>query len=808
MTAVASITPVPDSGLTAVEVADRLKRGLGNDSGQRSSRSLGEILRANILTRFNAILATMLVIILTVGQLQDATFGLILIINAAIGIIQELRAKRTLDRLVVLNAPSARVVRDGTVEEIVVKAVVLDDLLELRTGDQIPADAVVRRVEGLEVDESLLTGESDPIVKSVGDTVMSGSFVSAGSGSAQATGVGVNSYAAKLTLEARRFKLVESEIVGSINRLLRWIQFLLIPISILLLWRQLASHPVDEALVGVVAGVIGMVPEGLVLLTSLAFGIATVTLARRNVLVQELPAVEVLARVDTVCFDKTGTLTEGKIVFGSIDLLADISEAEVRAALGALADDPNANETFKALAVACPAPAWTRSTTIPFSSGRKWSAAQFVDYGSWVFGAPEMVVADAASAARQKADTRAAAGDRVLVLAKSSAALDDQKGPAAVLPADLIPVALIIFEEQIRSDAAATLKYFAEQGVDLKVISGDNPRTVAAVARRVGFPDLTEAFDARNLPEDEAALADVLEKNSVFGRVTPHQKRAMVSALQSRGHVVAMTGDGVNDALALKDADIGVAMGSGAAATRAVAQLVLLDGKFSTLPGVVSEGRRVIANIERAANLFVTKTVYAVFIAVVIVLTAWQYPFLPRHLTIISTFTIGIPGFFLALGPNARRYIPGLLDRVMRFCIPAGVVAGVAALSTYAMARYEENLPLAESRTAAALVLIVIGLWVLVILTRPLNLWKGVLVGSMAGCVAVVVLVPPLQNFYALEPPGWQMLGISAMIAVAGILTIEIGWRASRRWPKSSLNDVSDQVSDQSGNSHSQTAAN
>jgi cation-transporting ATPase E len=783
-------TNTPDTGLTSEQARDRLARGLGNDSGQRSSRSLSEILRANIFTRFNAILATMLVIILVVGQIQDATFGLILIFNSLIGITQEVRAKRTLDRLAVLNAPLARVKRDNETQDIAVEDVVLDDLLELRTGDQISADAVVRSVAGLEVDESLLTGESDPVAKAPGDTVMSGSFVNAGAGIAQATGVGANSYASRLAVEARRFKLVQSEIVSSINRLLRWIQFLLIPISALLLWRQLASNSLDEALVGVVAGVIGMVPEGLVLLTSLAFGIATVTLARKKVLVQELPAVEVLARVDTVCFDKTGTLTEGEITFSSIETLSDLSDAAIRTALAALADDVNANATFKAISAACPTPDWVRSSTIAFSSDRKWSAAEFVDHGSWVFGAPEMVITDTTNDARKKADVLAARGDRVLLLASSTSALDSTD--AAQLPADLIPVALVVFVEKIRSDAAETLKYFSDQGVDLKVISGDNPRTVAAVARRVGFTDVTDAFDARNLPEDESAIANVLDEYSVFGRVTPHQKRAMVAALQSRGHVVAMTGDGVNDALALKDADLGVAMGSGAAATRAVAQLVLLDSKFSTLPGVMAEGRRVIANIERAANLFVTKTVYAVFIALVVVLTAWRYPFLPRHLTIISTFTIGIPGFFLALGPNTRRYIPGLLDRVMRFCIPAGVVAGAAALTAYAMAYYEESLSLKESRTAAALVLVMIGLWVLVILTRPLNLWKGALVGSMAGGVAIVVLVPPLSDFYALEPPGWRMMGIGVLIAVGAIGAIEIGWRASRRWPKKFLNRSAD----------------
>ncbi len=378
-----------------------------------------------------------------------------------------------------------------------------------------------------------------------------------------------------------------------------------------------------------VAGVVGMVPEGLVLLTSLAFGIAAVTLARRNVLVQELPAVEGLARVDVVCLDKTGTLTEGEVVFDELEPVGGDDTAkreEVGNALGALADDENRNATLGAIAAAFPAPGWQRTGATPFSSARKWSAATFEGHGSWVIGAPEMVLADVATddPVRARADELAAEGRRVLLLAHADAALSGES-----LPDDLQPAALVLLEEKIRPDAADTLRYFEEQGVALKVISGDNPRTVAAVARRVGLADADTAYDARELPEDIEALADVLEEHSVFGRVTPHQKRSIVAALQSRGHVVAMTGDGVNDALALKDADIGVAMGSGAAATRAVAQLVLLDGKFATMPGVVAEGRRVIANIERSANLFVTKTVYAALLAVAVVLTGWRYPFLP-----------------------------------------------------------------------------------------------------------------------------------------------------------------------------------
>jgi len=768
--------PTPDTGLTEAEVRDRVGRGLANETRERTSRTYREIVRANVLTRFNAILGTMLVVILTVGEIQDATFGVILVANSLIGIIQEIRAKQKLDSLAVTVAPKLHVIRDGQVTEVAVEAIVIDDLCELRTGDQVPVDGVVRSVVGLEIDESLLTGESDAVVKDPGDEVLSGSFVVAGAGRFQATGVGDHSYARRLAVEARRFTLVKSELMSGINTLLRYIQYALFPVAALLLWRQLGTHDVDTALTGVVAGVVGMVPEGLVLLTSLAFGIAAMSLARRNVLVQELPAVEVLARVDVVCLDKTGTLTEGDVVFDQIELLGS-ERAAVEQALGALAADENRNATLGAVGQAFESPGWDRSGSVAFSSARKWSAASFADQGSWVFGAPEMVLAHVRpdDPVRRRADDLASEGRRVLVLAHSNASLDGES-----LPGDLEPAALVLLAEKVRPDAAETLAYFADQGVTLKVISGDNPRTVAAVARSVGLPGAEEAIDGRELPEDQAELAEVLEQHSVFGRVTPQQKRAMVGALQSKGHVVAMTGDGVNDALALKDADIGVAMGSGAAATRAVAQLVLLDGKFATMPGVVAEGRRVIANIERSANLFVTKTVYAVLLALVVVATGWLYPFLPRHLTIVSTFTIGIPGFFLALAPNKRRYVPGFLERVVRFCVPAGIVAGTASLIAYALAKYEENLVSREARTTTTLVLVAVGLWVLVILARPFSRWKGFLVGSMVGAVVLILVIEPLRDFYALQLPDWRIVGEAGLVAAGAIFVLEIGWRASR----------------------------
>jgi cation-transporting ATPase E len=772
------------SGLTEGEVRDRIARGLVNDTGERTSRTFGEIVRANIFTRFNAILGAMLVVILVAGRPKDALFGIVLVSNALIGIVQEMRAKRTLDRLAVLSAPRAVAVRDGDARELPVEEVVLDDLLELRTGDQVPADGFVRAAEGLEVDESLLTGESEPVDKSPGDDVLSGSFVVAGSGRFQATRIGADAYARKLAAEARRFTLVHSELISGINTILKYVTFAIIPCGILLLIAQFAATELgwQEAVAGMVAGVVAMVPEGLVLLTSIAFGVAAVTLARRNVLVQELPAVEGLARVDVVCLDKTGTLTEGSVVFDRLEPLApfvsstDGEAGELGDALGALASSADANATLAAIGAAFPAPSgWERSAAVPFSSARKWSGAAFGPRGSWVIGAPEMVRPDApaSDAVRTQADELAACGSRVLLLARA----DGEQLDGDTLPSGLQPAALVLLEEKVRPDAADTLRYFSEQGVALKVISGDNPRTVGAVAQRVGLPDAGDPVDARTLPEDTDGLADVLASHSAFGRVSPHQKRHMVEALHARGHVVAMTGDGVNDALALKDADIGVAMGSGAAATRAVAQLVLLDGRFATMPGVVAEGRRVIANIERVANLFVTKTVYAVLLALVTSLLVWPYPFLPRHLTLVSTLMIGIPAFFLSLAPNTRRYEPGFVHRVAAFTIPAGFTAFLATMAAYTAARWETGASLAEERTSATIVLLIVGLWVLVLLARPFTILRTLLVAAMVGLFVLALTWPFARDFYELEIPPRPVLIMTFVIGGIAIVLLELGWR-------------------------------
>jgi cation-transporting ATPase E len=777
-------TTTTTGGLTAAEVATRVADGRTNATTLRTSRSIAAIVRANVLTVFNGLLAALFVLVAITGRWQNALFGLVVVVNAAFGIVQEIRAKRTLDRLAVLNAPRARVVRDGRQQEIPVAGVVADDVLLLTAGDQVPVDAAVGSATGLAVDESLLTGESEPLPKDAGDRLLSGSIVVAGSGQARATDVGDDAYAARLATEARRYTTTFSELVAGTNRILRWIGIGLAVVGPAVLWSQFRTAENEswrDAVTGTVAALVGMIPEGLVLLTTLAFLVATMTLARRRTLVQELPAVEGLARVDVVCLDKTGTLTRGDVRFDRLVGLGGSPADDVPRALGRLAGADPANATGAALAAAFPPPdGATGADLVPFSSARKWSALRF-DRLTWVLGAPEMVLPSPATpeqaTAREAADRLAAEGRRVLLLACSPAPAGGT-ADEPVLPAALEPRALVVLAERLRDDAADVLRYFTDQGVAIKVISGDNPRTVGAVAAAVGVPGTSgaaDAVDARTLPEDAGALADALEAHSVFGRVTPHQKRAMVQALRRRGHVVAMTGDGVNDALALKDADIGVAMGNGAPATRAVAQLVLLDGRFAHLPEAVAEGRRVIANIERAASLFLIKNVYSLLLAVITVITLVAYPFAPIQLTLISAVTIGIPGFFLALGPNQRRYLPGFLGRVLALAVPIGLITGAAAYAGYAAERWlEPSTGVAGGRTTATLVVVLVALWTLVLVARPLHPWKLALVAAMAGIVAVVVAVPPLAEGVFLFRLTTTDVVLAVVIGAVGAALVEV----------------------------------
>ncbi|MFF7312809.1 HAD-IC family P-type ATPase [Streptomyces sp. NPDC008137] len=776
----------PVTGLTGAQVAERVARGEVNDVPVRSSRSTVDIVRANVFTRFNAIIGILWLIMLVVAPIQDSLFGFVILANTGIGIVQEWRAKKTLDSLALIGEVRPTVRRDGAATRISTSEIVLDDLIEIAPGDKVVVDGVCAEADSLEIDESLLTGEADPVVKRPGDQVMSGSFVVAGGGAFQATKVGREAYAAQLAEEASRFTLVQSELRSGISTILKYVTWMMVPTAIGLVVSQLfvKENAFDDSVARTVGGIVPMVPEGLVLLTSVAFAIGVIRLGRKQCLVQELPAIEGLARVDTVCLDKTGTLTEGGMDVTELRPLQDADETYVRQVLGALGEsDPRPNASLKAIIDAYPdGEQWRCTQALPFSSARKYSGAAFAETdgrtSTWLLGAPDVLLPDDDPALAETGRLNEQ-GLRVLLLVRVARDLDD-----AEVTEGAKPTALVVLEQRLRPDAADTLRYFADQNVKAKVISGDNAVSVGAVAAKLGLSGTT--IDARRLPADQDGMADALDDSTVFGRVTPQQKRTMVGALQSRGHTVAMTGDGVNDVLALKDADIGVAMGSGSEATRAVAQIVLLNNSFATLPSVVAEGRRVIGNISRVATLFLVKTVYSVLLAVLVVCSQVEYPFLPRHLTLLSTLTIGVPAFFLALAPNKERARPNFVRRVMRYAIPGGVVAALATFATYLIARehYTGAGALDAETSAATLTLFLISMWVLAIIARPYTWWRIGLVASMAGAFLLVLVVPWLQHFFALKLVGMTMPWVAVGIAAVAAATLELTWRwVDRRVP-------------------------
>ena len=787
------MTAVADTaGLSDTEVAKRVAAGKTNDVPARAARSVSEIVRANVFTRINAILGVLFLIVLATGSLINGLFGLLIVANSAIGIVQELRAKQTLDKLAIVGQAKPVVRRRSGTAARPPNEVVLDDVIELGPGDQIVVDGDLIEEANLEVDESLLTGEADPIDKDVGDKIMSGSFVVAGSGAYRATKVGREAYAAKLADEASKFTLVKSELRSGINKILQFITYLLVPAGLLIIYTQLFTTDAGwrESVLRMVGALVPMVPEGLVLMTSIAFAVGVVRLGRRQCLVQELPAIEGLARVDVVCADKTGTLTENGMRVSDLktltvdDVEAGASEATgetlVLAQLAADDERPNASMAAIGEAYGTP-PGWTATARAPFKSATKWSGASYGEHGNWVVGAPDVLL-DPASPQAEQAERIGAQGLRVLLLGSSDAAVD-----APDAPGEVTPVALVVLEQRVRPDARDTLDYFASQKVTVKVISGDNAVSVGAVAGTLGLHG--ETMDARNLPAGPDELADTLEEYTTFGRVRPDQKRAMVHALQARGHTVAMTGDGVNDVLALKDADIGVAMGSGSSASRAVAQIVLLDNKFATLPYVVGEGRRVIGNIERVSNLFLTKTVYSVLLAMLVGLAGLSskvfgtdplpFPFQPIHVTIAAWFTIGVPAFVLSLAPNKERAHSGFVRRVMTSALPSGLVVGIATFGSYLLA-YEGKAATqteqTQASTAALITLLVGALWVLAVVARPYEWWRVGLVAVSALAYVVIFSMPFAREQFMLDPSNAALTAMALGLGIVAAGLIEVIW--------------------------------
>lgn len=772
------------AGLSDAEVAARVADGKTNDVPTRASRSVADIVRANVFTRINAILGVLFAIVLATGSLINGLFGLLIIANSGIGIIQELRAKKTLDNLAIIGQARPSVRRQSGTVDLAPNEVVLDDVIEIGPGDQIVVDGEVLEAGALEVDESLLTGEADPIAKAPGDPVMSGSFVVAGAGAYRATKVGREAYAARLAEEASKFTLVKSELRSGINKILQFITYLLLPTGLLIIYTQLFLTNVGwrESVLRMVGALVPMVPEGLVLMTSIAFAVGVIRLGRRKCLVQELPAIEGLARVDVVCADKTGTLTENGMRLAQLTELGAPGEPPETVLAALAADDTRPNASMQAIAEAYPnSPGWQATATAPFKSATKWSGASFGAQGNWVIGAPDVLL-DPDSPVAEQAEQIGARGLRVLLLASCEHPVD-----SPVAPGRVTPVALVVLEQRIRPDARDTLEYFASQNVQIKVISGDNAVSVGAVADSLGLHG--ETLDARRLPDEPDALAETMETCTTFGRVRPDQKRSMVHALQAREHTVAMTGDGVNDVLALKDADIGVAMGSGSPASRAVAQIVLLDNKFATLPYVVGEGRRVIGNIERVSNLFLTKTVYSVLLALAVGLAGvgakllgtdpLLYPFQPIHVTIAAWFTIGIPAFVLSLAPNNERARPGFVRRVMTSALPSGAVIGATTFASYLIAYRgsdADTVQQNQASTAALITLLIGALWVLAVVARPYQWWRIGLVAVSAVAYVVIFSLPLARRTFLLDPSNPEVTSAALGLGLLAAVLIEAVW--------------------------------
>ena len=797
------------TGLTPKEVVQRIESGQSNAVKTSTSRSVQDIVRANVFTLFNGIIFAAMVLVLITGSWRDAVFGFVIIINTGIGIVTELRAKRTLDRLSILVASEFLVHRDGRDVEVPHNEIVLDDLLWIRAGEQVPADGQIIQTWGLELDESMLTGESRTVRHKVGEQVYSGATAVSGMALVKVNAVGSHSYAATLTAQAKVYKKTVSDLNKGINTILKFMTFLVVPLCILLILSQihtvggwgtaLSTGEWRQAVVSAVAGVVGMIPEGLVLLTSLNFAVAAMRLARHNTLVQELESVETLARVDALNLDKTGTITDGGIAFNRLVMLGSANAAAEQAATQSLYDccnEEQPNGTGQAVLAGLKAQGYGAGAVesrVPFSSARKWSAVR-KSGETWYMGAPEVIISALEgdySSVLQRVNEYANDGNRVLLVARSTAPLSPRSGlRGAVEGANVSddpqldpkaePVALVLCSEKIREDAERTLAWFREQGVRCRVISGDNPVTVGAIARRVKLTGDHEpvAMDARELPEDVNELARVLENVDVLGRVLPDQKKAIVQALHTQNHVVAMTGDGVNDALAIKEADLGIAMGNAAPATKAVAQVVLVDSKFSHLPDVVARGRQVMANMERVASLFLVKTVYSALISLGVVLTQIPYPYLPRHITYIGALTIGMPAFILALAPNTRRYIPGFLKRVVTFALPGGIATALSVLlASWTLPNVmgwdvvNNDADLSALRATSAIILFLMGVFVLARVARPLNSWRGALVAGFAAAGIIGAFIPFVANFFALILPTGTAL-VATLIALGGAAMI------------------------------------
>jgi cation-transporting ATPase E len=717
--------PETIQGLSEEAVQERYRNGQYNQEVEDLSRTTAQIIRENSLTLFNFINLFLAVAVFLVGYPKNALFFWIIIVNTAIGVIQEIHAKRTIDRLSLVNKTKVSVLRDKQIMKLYQEELVLGDILYLTLGNQVPSDAIVVYTDGLEVDESLLTGESDNISKGVGDPLMSGSFITAGVAYAEVTAVGEDNFVAKLSKEAKSEKPSTSELMRSLNLLIRGLTFAIIPIGLLLFWSQyLSTQSVGKSVLGVSGALISMIPEGLMLLTSVAFAVGAANLAKKKTLIQRLSCIETLARVDTICLDKTGTITDGTLSFKELLVQAPFDQPTVENILGQLMTGlSDQNATAEALRARFPLnqKQWEVTSVWPFSSARKWSGVSFNHTETYVMGAPEFIYTTVPEEIQALIQLYSQKGHRVLVLVGFSETLT-----AAVLPAKMETLAVLVLSDTIRENAVETFSYFEKEDVTLKVISGDNPITVANIAKNAGIFEAEKFVDMSALPE-EVDYRKLVEETTVFGRVTPHQKKALIVALKGNGHTTCMTGDGVNDILSLREADVSVAMASGSEAARAAADVVLLDSDFSNMIQVLHEGRRVINNIERVAAMYMVKTIYSAILAVTFIFLALPYPFAPLQLTPINTLTVGLPSFILALKPSYERIKGHFLTNILQISLP-GALTVIFNILVLQLAGAWFGLSHAEVSTMCVLVTGCIGFQVLERVAKPLDIKRKIMV--------------------------------------------------------------------------------
>ena len=786
----AQVADVRLEGLSSAEAHRRLA-DLGPVEPD-SSRSVASIVAANVFTLFNAILGAFFLLLVGLGLFADAIFGLVAIVNTAIGIRSELRAKETLDELALLVAPRAKVIRDGKLTELRAEEVVPGDIVRVEPGDQLVADGSAVAARGLTMDESILTGEADGVRKRRGDRLMSGSFCLAGSGHYEVDAVRERSYAGRVAGEARAFRHPMSPLQEEVNRVLWATTIAMIPLGvILLLALSIRSVGLTDAAQTAAAGLVTMVPEGLVLLMSVTLAVAAVRLARMRTLVQQLSATEALAAVDTICVDKTGTLTDGTLSLVAVEVADPDRPGPTQEALGRFAHSAGErNRTLQVIAERFPASPRPVVAEVPFSSAWKWSGATLDGDGatrSYVLGAPDVLKRAGVLALPPTLEKALAehtgAGRRVVAFGEATGRLPED--PAHQPPPQLEARALVVLEERLRSDALDTVEFMREQQVDLKLISGDARETVTAVARAVGVPADAGVIEGPDLPEDKSGLAAAAEKNTVFCRIAPDQKQALVGALAEAGRFTAMIGDGVNDVPALKRARLAVAMGSGSQVTKGVADIVLLSDQFAMLPRAVAEGRRIARNIHRLGRLYLTKSVYAAVLILFAAITGFAFPFLPRHLTVAATLTIGIPSFVLALAPSEGPLYRGhLLRSLAAFAVPAGVACGVASLLSFFFVDTAFGGTIEDGRTAATTTLIVLGLCFILLLERgpgrehiTIQSYMLALVAGLGALYALGLAAAPVRDFFQLVILSAGQWFLALLCVAIGLLIAAAAWR-------------------------------